>query len=79
MIILQVKSSNFESSRRKINFIQAIPNSAFEVIFVSIVFILIIYFKDTSRKRFTIIIIVRSFIYKIITNFYKIWADIICA
>ena len=41
----------FESSRRKINFIQAIPNSAFEVIFVSIVFILIIFISKTQVEN----------------------------
>ncbi len=41
----------FENSRRKINFIQAIPNSAFEVIFVSIVFTLIIFLSKTQVEN----------------------------
>ncbi len=45
------KVNIFENSRRKINFIQAIPNSAFEVIFVSIVFILIIFISSRQVEN----------------------------
>ena len=41
----------FENSKKKINFIQAIPNSAFEVIFVSIVFVLIIFISKTQVEN----------------------------
>ncbi len=44
------KVNIFENSRRKINFIQAIPNSAFEVIFVTIVFVLIIFISQTQLE-----------------------------
>ena len=45
------KVAIFENSRRKINFIQAIPNSLFEVIFVTIVFILIIFISESQAEN----------------------------
>ena len=45
------KVAIFENSRRKINFIQAIPNSSFEVIFVAIVFILIIFISESQAEN----------------------------
>ncbi len=45
------KVAIFENSRRKINFIQAIPNSLFEVIFVTIVFILIIFISVSQAEN----------------------------
>ena len=45
------KVAIFENARRKINFIQAIPNSSFEVIFVAIVFILIIFISESQAEN----------------------------
>ena len=41
----------FENARRKINFIQAIPNSSFEIIFVAAVFILIIFISESQVEN----------------------------
>ena len=41
----------FENARRKINFIQAIPSSSFEVIFVATVFILIIFISESQVEN----------------------------
>ncbi len=45
------KVAIFENARRKINFIQAIPIAAFEVIFVTIVFILIIFISNSQTEN----------------------------
>ncbi len=46
------KLSIYENSRAKTNFIEAIPGSAFEVIFVTIVFTLIIFISEAQVENF---------------------------
>lgn len=45
------KVATFENARKKINFIQAIPIASFEVIFVTIVFILIIFISESQAEN----------------------------
>ena len=65
------KINVFEDARKKINIIQVIPNSLFEVAFVVVIFFInYFYISVRIKKYYTDFIIIHCIIHKIIANFF---------